>query len=425
MLASPTTLMTAFMLPPVNMMAPPAPARAFQGSAGSALLPAVNYIGGLQPPHPNLQYPPQGATSNRSFASTQQLPVQSPTSLPEMANAALATQARVRNGKLLKPAKSGQDPNAETIDHFRAFRLGAIGGALLGAGNQLFLGGASPWGVIKEGFGFSPKGSEVVVNQHWGQDGHLYRYVSDPKQAAGLPTQVLRTPKTGFFNEIFRNFRVHAKIDYHDLDNHLSPLERINPFSKTEAARPSQHYTIRLFEDNGVTLQKIIAVSPHQTQVESFPLGERLRQTYQKLSNHQGHILVQTEKMVNDQWQVVEKLQPILRRGKWMAQEVLEHDNPLMRLGGVKLGGIKPATILDHLCHVTPRIPSGTKTMFLPAIGNRIFQRLLSVRGIWMGAAVGAIAVWFAEACNATNTTARFNVTQFPSGLLSGGAAST
>jgi hypothetical protein len=342
---------------------------------------------------------------------------------PTVPTTAYARSARVRNGKLLKPTKAGQDPNAEMIDHARAIKVGAIFGALLGVGHQLFLGGASPWGVIKEGFGFSPKGSEVVVHQHWGSDGHLYRYVTDSKQASGLPTQVLRTPKRGLLNELGRNFRLHAKIDYHDLDNHLTALERINPFAKVEAARPSRHYTVRLFEDNGVSLNKIISVTPHHTQVESFPLGERLRETYNKLTNQQGHILVKTEKMVNDQWQVVEKLQPVQQQGKWMVQEVLEHENPLMRLGGPKLGKLKPALILDHLCHITPRIPEGARTMFLPASGNRIFQRLLSVRGIWMGAAVSAIAVWFAEACNATNTTARFNVTQFPSGLLSGGQA--
>lgn len=92
-----------------------------------------------------------------------------------------------------------------------------------------------------------------------------------------------------------------------------------------------------------------------------------------------------------------------------MAQEVFVNETPVLgALSGKKLGKISPAKILAQLSHISPQVPVGAKRLLLKP--NAITERLINTRGLWMGAAVMAIAVWFAEVINSTNTSTKVNL---------------
>jgi len=309
--------------------------------------------------------------------------------------------SRLHNGRPMQEAKPNMNPNAEMVDHFGAVTKGAIIGAIGALGHQIFLGGTNPFTAIRHSLGFATKSDDLVtVHQHWGQDHHLYRYTMGQDKTREWVSKVYRTPKKGMLAEISKNFRPHAEIIYHDAPG---------LFDGDKPNKPSQHYTVRIFEENGTSLHKVVHVEPEQTLVEHYH-GERpRRETFKPLEKQSGYVLTKVEHLQHKNWQVSQAFEPVWHNGKLMVQEVLHHETPFLGLLGAQAkGNLKPATLLDHLTHITPRVPVGARQLRLK--NTAILERVLNLRGLWMGAAAMAIAVWFAEVINSTNTSTKVNL---------------
>ncbi|MEB3245819.1 MAG: hypothetical protein VKJ06_07540 [Vampirovibrionales bacterium] len=337
----------------------------------------------------------------------QPVQVQAPVQSPAQAVASVTPKAnQPQSAAVVAPqasSKNSVDPNkqVEDVDYFKSGAVGAVLGSIISLGHNAAFGNTGLIGVLREMAGMPPKkDSEQYVYQTWGpNDGHCYRYETNGRHVS----KIYRTPKKGLLAELTENFRPHAEIEYP-----ASGLPLPGLGGKPSDA-PPERYMIRMFKENGESVSKLVRVSPNETEIEAFSPAHT-RQVFKRANKGTELMLHEHYVRENGKWQLAQKFEPVWEKGKLMAREVFDHQGPLSNVLPKSYGKLHLPQLIEDLSHVHPTVPSSAQRMVMRKGSQAIRQRLLNFRGLWMGAAVGAIVISFGNLINATNTSTKVNL---------------